>query len=177
MNSKIKLLKILDILTRTSEKSPITAQKICQLLKEYGIDAERKSVCRDINNLKSYGYDIVLCHDNKKGYYMKGQPLTKKSEGVTSKNKITVTVEYKKENEKEVKELFKDGKINYEGDFATGEFLVSEHEVFLLLLKLKDKGRLIYPENLAEEFKKTLMTTLDFYNKPRNNKKLDVWLL
>jgi hypothetical protein len=37
----------------------------------YGIAAERKSICRDINILKDdAGYDIALSEDNKQGYYM-----------------------------------------------------------------------------------------------------------
>lgn len=43
-------------------------------LKAYGIVAERKSVCRDINayynNENDFGYDIMLSNDNKQGYYM-----------------------------------------------------------------------------------------------------------
>lgn len=54
----------------TSENNPITAVEICKRLKAYGIEAERKSVCRDINTLIDSGYDILLCEDNKRGYYM-----------------------------------------------------------------------------------------------------------
>ena len=71
------MLYVLDILKETDEKHPMTANEICQALKAYGIAAERKSVCRDINALMEYynnendfGYDIMLSNDNKQGYYM-----------------------------------------------------------------------------------------------------------
>lgn len=67
--NKQKLLKILDILKKTDEAHPITANQIIKQLKLWGIDAERKSVLRDISVLTEYGYDIVLHHDNKLGFY------------------------------------------------------------------------------------------------------------
>lgn len=70
-NSKLKLLRILEILTETDEEHPLTASQIEEKLLLYGITAERKSVCRDINILKDdAGYDIALSEDNKRGYYM-----------------------------------------------------------------------------------------------------------
>lgn len=69
-NSKLKLLRILDILRETDEASPLTALQIGKKLALYDIYAERKSICRDINLLIDAGYDIQLCDDNKQGYYM-----------------------------------------------------------------------------------------------------------
>lgn len=68
--NKQKLLKILDILKTTDESHPITANQIIKQLKLWGINAERKSVLRDISVLTEYGYDIVLHHDNKLGFYL-----------------------------------------------------------------------------------------------------------
>lgn len=68
--TKIKLLRVLDILKETDEDHPITTNQILEQLKLYGICAERKAVQRDIAALQEYGYDIVLCDDNKKGYFM-----------------------------------------------------------------------------------------------------------
>lgn len=68
--NKQKLLNILDILKGTDETHPITANRIAELLGLSGIDAERKSILRDINALIEYGYDIVLHHDNKLGFYL-----------------------------------------------------------------------------------------------------------
>lgn len=71
MNSKLKLLKILEILMETDEQHPLTALQINEKLKLYGIEAERKSICRDINILRDDAdYDILLSADNKQGYYM-----------------------------------------------------------------------------------------------------------
>lgn len=68
--SKLKLIRIIQILKETDEQSPLTAPKICQKLALYGITAERKSVCRDINVLIDAGYKISLSADQRKGYYM-----------------------------------------------------------------------------------------------------------
>ena len=48
---KLKLLRILKILRETDETSPLTASEIGKKLALYGIEAERKSICRDINVL------------------------------------------------------------------------------------------------------------------------------
>ena len=68
--SKLKLLRVLDILKETDEQNPITTNEIVKNLKLYGIEAERKSVLRDIATLTDYGYDILLHPDNKLGYYI-----------------------------------------------------------------------------------------------------------
>ncbi|MGN0607954.1 MAG: helix-turn-helix transcriptional regulator [Oscillospiraceae bacterium] len=68
--NKLKLLYVLDIMKQTDEQHPLTAKKIAVKLKNCGIDAEYKSVIRDIKTLAEYGYDIILHHDNKLGYYM-----------------------------------------------------------------------------------------------------------
>ncbi len=72
MNSKLKLLKIIEILKTTDEDHPLTAIQIGEKLRLlYGIEAERKSICRDINLLKDYAdYDIIASADNKKGYFL-----------------------------------------------------------------------------------------------------------
>lgn len=68
--SKLKLLKIIEILKDTDEHCTLTAPEICKKLEAYGITTERKSVCRDINLLIDSGYKIKLCNDKRKGYYM-----------------------------------------------------------------------------------------------------------
>lgn len=69
-SSKIKLLRVLDILSETDEEHPMTTNQIVRELSLYGIEAERKSVLRDIATLQDYGYDVLLHADNKLGYYM-----------------------------------------------------------------------------------------------------------
>ena len=68
--TKIKLLRVLDILRETDEEHPYTANEILKELRLYGIEAERKSVLRDIAALQDYGYDIMPHPDNKRGWYM-----------------------------------------------------------------------------------------------------------
>lgn len=68
--NKQKLLCVLDIIKGTDYSHPITANNIIKSLRLYGIEAERKSVLRDIAALTEYGYDIVLHSDNKLGYYL-----------------------------------------------------------------------------------------------------------
>lgn len=68
--TKLKLLYILDILKETDENSPITAESIGKKLELYGIIAERKSICRDINLLIDYGYDINICKDKRYGWFI-----------------------------------------------------------------------------------------------------------
>ena len=41
-SSKLKLLRVLDILRETDDEHPITTNQIIQQLALYGIDAERK---------------------------------------------------------------------------------------------------------------------------------------
>jgi len=50
MQKKLKLLYVLDILKKTDEQHPITTNQIVSKLENYGIEAERKSVLRDIMN-------------------------------------------------------------------------------------------------------------------------------
>ena len=70
-NQKIKLLYILDFLRKYSdEEHPITADKICNYLKNVGIDAERKSVYNDISVLIEYGYDIIKSYGSNSGCFL-----------------------------------------------------------------------------------------------------------
>lgn len=68
--TKQRLLRVLDIIKRTDEQHPITANEIVAELERYGIEAERKAVLRDIEALSDYGYQIVTHADNKLGWYM-----------------------------------------------------------------------------------------------------------
>lgn len=68
--NKQKLLAVLGILNKTDELHPITANRITERLRLMGIEAERKSVLRDIAALSEYGLDIILHPDNKLGFYI-----------------------------------------------------------------------------------------------------------
>jgi len=69
-NKIMKIFRILDILKESDEDNTITAHQITEKLKLYGISAERKSVYDCIRVLIDNGYDINLCQDNKKGYFL-----------------------------------------------------------------------------------------------------------
>lgn len=70
-NSKLKLLRIYDILCEKSdEEHPLSASDISAELSLFGINSERKSVYSDISVLQSYGYDIIKVSQPKKGFYV-----------------------------------------------------------------------------------------------------------
>ncbi len=69
--NKIKLLFLHDIFTRQTDKDHVySANELCDLLLEYGINCERKSIYSDIEALKEYGMDIVNVRSPKRGYYL-----------------------------------------------------------------------------------------------------------
>lgn len=70
-SQKLKLLYTLDILKKYSnEDNPISAEKICSYLENYGIYAERKSIYNDISILSTYGYDIVRSYGINAGCFL-----------------------------------------------------------------------------------------------------------
>lgn len=59
-NQKLKILYLMKILLeKTDEAHSITMTEILESLEAYGISAERKSIYNDIQNLCSYGLDII----------------------------------------------------------------------------------------------------------------------
>lgn len=72
-NNKLKLLYILEMMKKTDEFHPLNATQIKEKLKMYMIDAERKSISRDIECLADAGYSIIKCTNHNKGWYMTDQ--------------------------------------------------------------------------------------------------------
>lgn len=69
--NKIKLLFLQDIFIRQTDSEHVfSASELCDLLKDYGISCERKSIYSDIEALKEYGMDIVNVRTPKRGYYL-----------------------------------------------------------------------------------------------------------
>ena len=66
---KEKILHILDILKKTDEEHALTIGEIISKLRLYGIDAERKSVSRDIQALIDSG-NTILSAGKREGYYL-----------------------------------------------------------------------------------------------------------
>ena len=59
-NQKLKILYLMKIfLEQTDETHSITMREILESLEAYGVSAERKSIYSDIENLRSYGLDII----------------------------------------------------------------------------------------------------------------------
>lgn len=72
-NQKLKMLYLLKILMeKTDETHSITMAEILSSLKAYGITAERKSIYNDIENLRTFGIDIIGEKENKTFYYYIG---------------------------------------------------------------------------------------------------------
>lgn len=69
-DTKLKLLRVLAILKETDKNNPLTTAQISEKLNLFGLSAERKAINRDISVLIEAGYDIKLCEDNKKGFYL-----------------------------------------------------------------------------------------------------------
>ena len=73
-NSKLKLLYLVDILEKkTDENNYISATRLCDELAELGIQAERKSIYKDIEVLIEYGYDIIHNGSRNSGGYFMGE--------------------------------------------------------------------------------------------------------
>lgn len=72
-NPKLKLLYLMKILLeKTDETHAITMPEILQSLRAYGISAERKSIYTDVENLRTYGLDIVGEQKDRTFYYHVG---------------------------------------------------------------------------------------------------------
>ena len=79
----------------TDETHSITMNEIIDILNSYGINAERKSLYNDIENLRNYGIDIIGVQKERTYYYSvqsakfitekKSNELIKKIDGFASK--------------------------------------------------------------------------------------------
>lgn len=69
---KEKLIRVLQILQMTDEKTPINANQIIGLLsKDFSVEGvERRSIYRDIKMLQSCGYNIFQADYKRDGWYM-----------------------------------------------------------------------------------------------------------
>ncbi len=75
-DTKTKLLHLLDILnTKTDEDHPLDAATLIDELEKRGIHAERKSIYRDLEVLRDFGFDILLTRGKSGGYFMADRKL------------------------------------------------------------------------------------------------------
>lgn len=73
----LRLLFLSDIFNRqTDEEHVYSAAQLISMLGEYGISCERKSIYRDIEDLKEYGMDIVNIRTPHRGYYLKSRDFS-----------------------------------------------------------------------------------------------------
>ena len=70
-NSKLKLLYLKEIFEKyTDEDNILNSSEIADLLLNYGIECERKSVYKDIDILIDYGMDIIKTRTPKNGFFL-----------------------------------------------------------------------------------------------------------
>jgi len=70
-NKKLRILYLARFLAQQSdEEHPVTLQEILEELSRCGIDAERKSVYDDLEQLRMFGMDIVSVKGKNFGYYL-----------------------------------------------------------------------------------------------------------
>ena len=70
-NQKLKLLYLLKILTEnTDEEHALTMAQLIEMLSEYGVSAERKSIYDDLESLRTFGVDVETTPTRTVGYYI-----------------------------------------------------------------------------------------------------------
>ena len=75
-DTKTKLLHLLDILnTQTDEDHPLDAAALIAELEKRGVSAERKSIYRDLEVLRDFGFDIILTRSKPVGYFLAERKL------------------------------------------------------------------------------------------------------
>lgn len=70
-NQKLKLVYLMQILEeKTDETHPLSTQQLIEELEKVGIQAERKSIYRDMDMLTEFGMDIIKTKGRAGGYYL-----------------------------------------------------------------------------------------------------------
>ncbi len=70
-NQKLKMLYLHNIFMKyTDEEHSLTIAEIIEMLAEYGISVERKTLYNDIQLLKEFGLDIVMNNGKQYSYYL-----------------------------------------------------------------------------------------------------------
>ena len=162
--NKLKLLYILDIMKKTDEFHPVNSSQILEKLKQYGINAERKSVGRDLACLEDAGYSIIKCADHNKGWYMTDQAfedyeLKILCDAVGSATFLT---------DKDTRELMK--KVR---DLATaeGEKLIGATTYLDAGIKTDDKSSKLKIDGLTRAIKAGRKITFQYYEDAPGNKR------
>ena len=119
-DQKLKILYLEKIFReQTDEKNHLTMPQILHQLSQYGIEADRKTIYKDMKVLEKYGFDIVRLRVGARTYYYLGDRLHE-AEGIREigekveemNNKMTELEEYLRRIEGTVDRLG-EGKFNY----------------------------------------------------------------
>lgn len=69
-NQKLKMLYLVKIFSEeTDELHWITMPELIKKLEAYGVNADRKTLYRDIDELRNFGLDILTCKEDRSFYY------------------------------------------------------------------------------------------------------------
>lgn len=73
INQKLKMVYLMKIFSEESDDDHyLTMPEIIRKLEAYGVNADRKTIYNDINELKNYGMDILTLQDGRNYYYYLG---------------------------------------------------------------------------------------------------------
>ena len=163
-NSKLKLLYILDIMKKTDEFHPINSTQIAAKLSAYGIQAERKSISRDLACLEDAGYSIIKCSDHNKGWYMTDQTF----EDFELKILCDAVGYAPFLTDKDTRDLVK--KVR---DLATaeGEKLISAATYLDTTIKTDDKRNKIKIDTVTRAIKAKKKITFQYYEDTAGNRR------
>ena len=163
-NSKLKLLYILEIMKKTDEFHPINFTQIAAKLAQQGIQAERKSIARDIACLEDAGYSIIKCPDHNKGWYMTDQTF----EDYELKILCDAVGMAPFLTEKDTRELVR--KLRGLGT-AEGESLVTAATYIDQSIKTDDKGNKIKIDTVTRAIKAKRKIRFQYYEIGSQNQK------
>ena len=69
-NQKLKMLYLVKIFSEeTDDMHWLTMPEIIKKLEAYGVNADRKTLYRDIEELRNFGLDILTCKEDRRFYY------------------------------------------------------------------------------------------------------------
>ena len=92
--------------TKTDEKHTITGNRLIEILGDYGIKAERKTIYDDIKTLCDSGMDIEITKDGHSNAYYLAQRLFQDEELYVLADAVASAVSYRKEIEGAVKRRY-----------------------------------------------------------------------
>ena len=166
-NQKLKIVYLIKILTeKTDEQHSITMNEIISELKAYGVNAERKSLYNDIENLRQYGLNIVgEQHDRTYYYYL----VSRQFELAELKLLVDSVQSAKFITERKTNQLIK----KIEGLASKYQASQLQHQVYVSQ-RVKTTNEKIYynvaidsSDEKVKHFRVDKMLNIEFLDKPR----------